>query len=1067
VSRKEIPLSKISPPLRTGHLIGRPRLFRKMDAAFERPVLWVSGPAGSGKTSLAASYIEARGLPFIWYRVDPSDDDPATFFYYLTHAARKATPGKRRPLPRLTPEYMGGLDAFTMRYFDDLFRRLDTPFLIVLDDYHEVPENSRLHGIISHAAGETPPGFCLIILSRTGPPPEMARTMASRLMSHIGPEHLKFDMEEIREVIRMGGVSDPDDSLASVLYERTDGWAAGIVLLLDRDIDELERNAGPPGVSQEVFDYLAEEVFKRLDHETRDFLAVSAILPVMTPRSAEALTGCPCAGELLDELCERNYFTERIAGMSPAYRFHPLFREFLLEHGRRRMEPERRRKLELHAAEIMVNEGHLDDAVAVFARLDAWRPLGRLIHENAARLLSEGRNSTLVSWAGTVPEDVRDADPMLHYWLGMAFYPYDQRKCRGLLERAYERLSVTGPGDCAYLAWAGIVESILAEFHDFSEVDRWLPLLDDLEKRFGGPSTEEVRLQVACAMFSALVRRHPDHPDIIKWKDEAVSLARESTDMTLRLRVLFQELLYLQFFGDEAAAEAAVTELEAVAQRAGMPPLIRLFALVGRSQQSLFSGEHTAALDAARKGLAIAERSGVHLLDHILAGNAALAAMAHDRLEEAGEFLDRMERSLDPWRRWDFSFYHYIRAFYEAGMGNLDAAAAHSVTAWKSGRQAGAFTSDLFLSIQRLLIECLRGDFESAEEFRRYMNELAARAGGTRWRFMSRLLEAYLSMAGGNDRDTAELLDMAMSFGRKNAHYGVGYSFIRPFFADLCAIALENDIEPDYVKKLIARNHIIPRDGHLHIESWPWAVRVYTLGRFSVEVDGEPLAFSGRAQKKPLELLQALIALGRENVYTGRLADALWPEADGDLAERSLKTNLSRLRRLLRRGDAVITRAGRISLSPYLVWTDAGAFERAAARCIRGEEGKAEGPPAPDLLDVYGGGFLPGCEEPWAVAERERLRGLYLEALMSLGARFEAAGDDEAAAGCYRRGLKEDPLVEGLYQRLIACYGRMGRGAEAVRTYERCREALASGLGTEPSERTAEILKRFVPSAVI
>ena len=59
-----------------------------LDAGSRRPVTWVEGPAGAGKTSLVSSYLDARGLPCLWYRLDAGDADVATFFYYLGLAAR-------------------------------------------------------------------------------------------------------------------------------------------------------------------------------------------------------------------------------------------------------------------------------------------------------------------------------------------------------------------------------------------------------------------------------------------------------------------------------------------------------------------------------------------------------------------------------------------------------------------------------------------------------------------------------------------------------------------------------------------------------------------------------------------------------------------------------------------------------------------------------------------------------------------------------------------------------------------------------------------------------------------
>ena len=96
-ARQALP-AKLTRPTASG-LIQRERLFARLDRSLQSKVIWISGPGGAGKTSLVSSFIEARGLDCIWYQVDASDADLASFVHYLRLAARDY-PGE--PLPAFT-----------------------------------------------------------------------------------------------------------------------------------------------------------------------------------------------------------------------------------------------------------------------------------------------------------------------------------------------------------------------------------------------------------------------------------------------------------------------------------------------------------------------------------------------------------------------------------------------------------------------------------------------------------------------------------------------------------------------------------------------------------------------------------------------------------------------------------------------------------------------------------------------------------------------------------------------------------------------------------------------------
>lgn len=170
VTTNQPPLSKITRP-RIGGVLQRERLFRLLDEAGSCSVTWISAPAGSGKTTLAGTYLTEKKTPCLWYEVDEGDADLPTFFNYIRLAAKKAAPRRRRPLPFLTPEYLSNLTTFTLRYFEDLFSRLQSGSVMVLDNYQTVPPESRFHELMAKMGSAMPEGIRVLIVSRQDPPP--------------------------------------------------------------------------------------------------------------------------------------------------------------------------------------------------------------------------------------------------------------------------------------------------------------------------------------------------------------------------------------------------------------------------------------------------------------------------------------------------------------------------------------------------------------------------------------------------------------------------------------------------------------------------------------------------------------------------------------------------------------------------------------------------------------------------------------------------------------------------------------------------------------------------------
>jgi class 3 adenylate cyclase/DNA-binding SARP family transcriptional activator len=247
-------------------------------------------------------------------------------------------------------------------------------------------------------------------------------------------------------------------------------------------------------------------------------------------------------------------------------------------------------------------------------------------------------------------------------------------------------------------------------------------------------------------------------------------------------------------------------------------------------------------------------------------------------------------------------------------------------------------------------------------------------------------------------------------------------------------------------------------------ETPAWPLRIHALGQFALEVQGQPLTFSRKAQKKPLDLLRMLIALGGVRVETSALTGLLWPDAEGDAAKISFDSNLYRLRKLLGVDDLLTLSEGKLSLDRERCWVDVWAVEELIDRVERevrgdgGAHGADCGALARELLRLYSGHFLEKeSQDAWALAARDRLKAKFLRAVTLLGSSLEAAGQWEQAIALYSKALELDNLVEGLYRRLMVAYRERGEPVEALNVYRRCRHMLSVVLGAKPSAETEAI----------
>ncbi len=310
-----------------------------------------------------------------------------------------------------------------------------------------------------------------------------------------------------------------------------------------------------------------------------------------------------------------------------------------------------------------------------------------------------------------------------------------------------------------------------------------------------------------------------------------------------------------------------------------------------------------------------------------------------------------------------------------------------------------------------------------------------------------------------DDEPARSELDQGLALARR-MHWLNFFRALPRVAARVCALGLEHGIETDFVREVIAARSLDAVRPDL--AAWPWIVRISTLGRFQIELDAKPLAFGGKVARKPLELLQFVIASGGSDVSTASIMFALWRDLEGDKAKSAFNVALHRLRKLLANDEALVLELGRLSLNPKLVWVDCLAFEQlvdAAAAAPSARLVPEAALNAQRAIAIYAGAFLHGTEdESWQLVYRSRLASKFKRTVGRLASHGLASGDTRAVRSLLERALELDPLAEDLARELMRLLRDAGEQAAALSVYEHCRAAIAQGLAAKPAAATLELV---------
>ena len=1060
-------LAKLNPPTLRAPII-RNRLFAEIDRL--ETVTWISGPSGIGKTTLLASYLAARNIDPVWLDLDADDKQPTTFFYFL-RMAFEALGGCSASPPDTADRH--SWQRFARQFARQVLSSSGYPTHWVFDNVQEVA-GGPIEDILAVLAAEVSGSIRIFVLSHQPPAPAFADMLSKQRVHCIDAAALAFSVHETTALIAQLNPHAVQSSAR--IYGITNGWPAAIVLL------SAQHAADVDGVlacnlheSSTLFSFLAQRVYERLPVDLRAVLDVCAWLPEFDAETAVAASQMENAGELLSGLQREGFFIERRVpenahkGSRQVFQIHRLFSEFLrlraIEHESAAAIAERR----VRAAELLERASRPELAISAYLDADLAEHAERVILQAVKQTLAQGRHEQVIEWIGALPVARLEHNPWLAYWLGIAqSYAYDTLS-RQALTIAHKGFTAAGDRAGCVMTCTAALCAAGQSWGSLEGTDAWL----DAAIEAYSPDLLFADADMELNVLAGLLNGHDILGRAIATEDEIVAriihLQRQASDVNIRLLAAAPVLSSATGTRRYEHILTFIDEMNLVAKDSNVTParsaewLIALAFFYANCGYTLAQTKYlTLAHETARTCKAKVEEHGltlyfvpIALAEMSAARNAGDIAAAERFLLDAGRWTNAAHPRFLP-------NYYQCRALLALLQNNPHAALADIHMAIEAAKSVGSYNhvADVF-SINEATSLFRTGRVDEALSHVAYAANHAPVGRAAIWRTVEAFFRAH--HAARCCHADAHALTVALFSELARLQHFNAMLYAAPEITWLCAYGLQRGIEAEFIEEMIRRRMFAPPD--IADESWPWPVKIRTLGGFSVEVNGVPVVAAGKAQKKPIEMLTAVAARGasaHQGVGTAVLIADLWPDENAEDPKGSFDTTVFRLRKLVPVENALRVVDGRVVLNNKLVWLDTAAFETLARRII-GSGGTAED--GASLVSLYRGPFLANEESPaWRISARERFSGFFVNAVAALAPVLEAHDEGNDALLLYEHALRYDNLIEPFYRGKMRIHLARGEHSDALLVYRRCKELLLLVLGVSPSTET-DLLRAQIHNA--
>lgn len=1049
-SLTRVVLSQLTPPASRGNVLTRERLDETLRQVLDFPLTIVCAGTGYGKTTSILDFIQKLNIPVFWYSISPIERDPKLFLANFFTAFNRGENKFGQVALRLLAEADTDAQDMLISLVNNLSESLDSPALLVLDDFQSVEESDEIMKLMDWFINHLPPHLHVLISSRIPLNfPSMSRWQAQGAVFEVGRETLSFLLAEVEALFKRTYQLDLAHEDIVRLQNRTEGWAVALQAAWHNiraypkgQLSAVLEDESPISAGY-LFDYLAEEVLDKQSAERQTFLTYCSILEFLESDICDFLLDRSDTQYELSDLFGEGLFLEQL--QPGVYRFHYIFKTFL----RAQLQKKAGLARDLHRKIASYFTAHEDwqEAISHLLRAGDYPRVSQILDDVGSKLLQRGLHQSVGYFLGQLPLEMLSQYAYGNYLLGEVQRNeanFDQAlESYRAAQRIYQKQENQYGTGLAIRGQAQVYLDTLRPSNASQLLSRALDLMDAIESphEVSGLLTQIAENQLnqgeTAAAAESLSRArglslvHQEEQDFIEAR------------LLLRTGRLHEGLKLLGRLESESEA-LPYTKPQRFHRDTSL--LISLY--------HVLMGNEVLAKEYAQKGLQAAEQTHAKFgrrigtmrlahafqLDPLFSFIPRLATSAWTFYEDSMRGMDIARINIEPlWGMCRLSAY----------LGNVNEAQAFAEKAFALALQSGDVWIGMLVRVSLGAGLALAGNLEQASNELALAETIASQVRDDFGRAACLLWQAYVAHLQGFKNSFGLFIEQALPLIKR-----MGYDFLltqRSFlgpndvacFVPMLLQARDLGVESDFVSSLLLEREaeqLSYHPGH--------SLEIAVLGSFEVYLGGQKQGSEVWKREKAKHLLQVLAAKHPKAVSKQELLTLLWPESDSDAASNALKVAMSALNNALEPARPTGEQAFFVSRegdSYFLkncaeVVIDHVLFETLANSTEMMDQTLA--------LELYRGKCLEGelTQEAFMV-DMQYFHRLYLACAAKV---LEVYTNQEAyqkAVALANQVIQMDPLFETAYLYQMKAFKAEGNSSLARQVYADATKLLQSKLG--------------------